>query len=74
MLILDEVNNAIQLGLLDEVEVTGLVDILPDGMDLVLTGRDARQSLIDRADIVSEVVEVKHPYQQGQKGEKGIEW
>jgi len=74
MLILDEINNAIHLGLLDEESVLSLVDLLPDGMDLILTGRDARQSFIDRADIVSEVLEVKHPYQQGQTGEKGVEW
>jgi cob(I)alamin adenosyltransferase len=47
---------------------------VPDGVDLVLTGRDAHPELVARADIVSEVREVKHPYQQGQKGEKGIEW
>lgn len=74
MLILDEVNNAIALDLLPLDDILALIDRMPDGMDLVLTGRDARQELIDRADIVSEVQEVKHPYQQGQKGKKGIEW
>jgi hypothetical protein len=74
VLMLDEVNNAVHLGLLDIAEVLVLVDELPEGMDLVLTGRDAPQELVDRADIVSEVVEVKHPHQQGQTGKKGIEW
>ena len=73
-LILDEVNNAIHLDLLDIADVVALVRALPEGMDLVLTGRDARQELSDLADIVSEVQEVKHPYQQGQKGKKGMEW
>jgi cob(I)alamin adenosyltransferase len=74
MLILDEVNNAIQLGLLALDDVLDLVDRLPDGMDLVLTGRDARDELKERADIVSEVQEIKHNYNTGQKGRKGIEW
>lgn len=74
MLILDEVNNAIHLGLLSVDDVTAVIDGLPDGMDLILTGRDAPQELVARADIVSEVHEIKHPYQQGKKGKKGIEW
>lgn len=74
MLILDEVHNALALGLLELAEVEAFVDSLPEGMDLMLTGRDAPQSLIDRADIVSEVKEIKHPYQEGKKGVKGVEW
>ncbi len=74
MLILDEVHNAIQLGLLSVGEVMGVVDILPEGMDLILTGRDAHQDFIEKADIVSEVKEIKHIYNQGTKGKKGLEW
>lgn len=74
MLILDEVHNAIQLGLLEPKTVLALVDELPEGMDLILTGRDARQEFIDRADIVSEVREIKHIYNTGTKGKKGLEW
>jgi cob(I)alamin adenosyltransferase len=74
MLILDEVNNAIHLDLLPLDAVLSLVRELPAGMDLVLTGRDARPELVELADIVSEVHEVKHPYQSGTKGKKGIEW
>ncbi len=74
MLILDEINNAIQLGLVAMDDVLDLIDRLPEGMDVVLTGRDARDELKERADIVSEVQEVKHPYMHGEKGKKGIEW
>ncbi|MEK7600713.1 MAG: cob(I)yrinic acid a,c-diamide adenosyltransferase [Patescibacteria group bacterium] len=74
MLILDEVHNALALGLLKLSAVESLVDALPQGMDLMLTGRDAPQSLVDRADIVSEIKEIKHPYQEGKKGVKGVEW
>ena len=74
MLILDEVNNAIHLGLLEVGEVVEFTRSLPEGMDLILTGRDARPELIELADIVSEVQEVKHPYQQGVIGKRGVEW
>lgn len=73
-IILDEINNAIQLQLLTIEEVLEWMRHLPQGMDLILTGRDARPELIALADIVSEVNEVKHPYQQGEEGERGIEW
>ncbi|MDP2648202.1 MAG: cob(I)yrinic acid a,c-diamide adenosyltransferase [Candidatus Yanofskybacteria bacterium] len=74
MLILDEIHNAIDLGLLTSNEVMEIVRELPEGMDLILTGRDARQEFIDKADIVSEVKEVKHVYNEGTKGKKGLEW
>ena len=74
LLILDEINNAIQLGLVPVEDVLALCDLLPDGMDLMLTGRNAMPQIIERADLVSEVVEIKHPYQEGKNGEKGIEW
>ncbi len=73
-IVLDEINNALALQLITLPEVFEFLNALPQGMDLILTGRDAPQELIERADIVSEIQEVKHPYQQGQQGEKGIEW
>jgi cob(I)alamin adenosyltransferase len=72
--ILDEVNNALHLNLLSLAEVLEFIRDLPQGMDLMLTGRDAPPELIELADIVSEVNEIKHPYQDGMSGEKGIEW
>ena len=72
--ILDEVNNAVHLGLLTVRDVLEFMRDLPVGMDLIITGRDAAPEFVEVADIVSEVNEIKHPYQQGQKGEKGIEW
>lgn len=74
MLILDEINNAVELELVSVPEVLSLIDELPAHMDLILTGRDAPGEFIERADIVSEVRELKHPYNKGQKGKKGIEW
>jgi len=74
MLILDEVHNAIQLGLLEIADVMDLVTNAPEHMDIILTGRDAHQVFIDKADIVSEVKEIKHIYNSGVKGKKGVEW
>lgn len=74
MLIFDEIHNAIHLDLLDLPAVLAVVDDLPEHVDLILTGRDARIELMDRADIVSEIREIKHPYQEGEDGQKGIEW
>ena len=50
------------------------MDGRPSDVDLILTGRDAAPDVIERADIVSEVRDIKHPYHEGQEGEKGIEW
>lgn len=74
MLVLDEVNNAVQLELIPISAVLSLIDELPEGMDLILTGRDAHPELVARADIVSEIKEIKHPFQEGETGQKGIEW
>ena len=74
ILILDEVHNAIGLGLIGVQDVMKFLDELPPSMDVVLTGRNARQEFIDRADIVSEVKEIKHVYNIGVKGKKGVEW
>lgn len=73
-LILDEINNAIHLGLLSVVDVLEMMRDMPAGMDMILTGRDAPAQFLEIADIISEITEVKHPYQQGTQGEKGIEW
>ena len=73
-LILDEINNAIHLGLLSVVDVLEMMKDMPAGMDIILTGRNAPRQFYELADIISEINEVKHPYQQGVDGEKGIEW
>lgn len=74
LLILDEVNNVVSTGLLALGEVMQLLDARPPELNVVLTGRDAPQELIDRADIVTEMREVKHPYQKGILAQKGIDF
>jgi cob(I)alamin adenosyltransferase len=72
-LILDEVNIALDFGLILVDEVIQLIKSRPATMELILTGRYAPQALIDVADLVSEVREVKHPYQKGIAARKGVE-
>jgi cob(I)alamin adenosyltransferase len=74
LLILDEVNNAITTGLLSLGQVTDLLDAKPSDFHIVLTGRGAPQELIDRADLVTEMCEIKHPYQKGILAQKGIDF
>jgi cob(I)alamin adenosyltransferase len=61
LLILDEVNLALSCGLLDVKEVLDFLNKVPKQIDVVLTGRYAPKELIDRADFVNEIVDVKHP-------------
>jgi len=74
MLILDEINVAVEYGLLDVGQVLGLLDLRPSGMDVVLTGRHAHELILERADMVSEVREVKHHYSSGVQAREGIEF
>ncbi len=74
MVILDEVNIASGWGLVPVEKVLELINEKPKGMELILTGRYADQRLIDTADLVTEMVEVKHPYQQGIEARKGCEY
>ncbi len=75
MIILDEIHNAIDLNLVGVTDVMPLVEAArAKNIDLIFTGRGAPQELIEAADIVSEVREVKHIYNDGIQGRKGIEY
>ena len=74
MLILDEIIIAVRDGFLKEEEVLSLLEAKPEKLELVLTGRGVTEKIIEKADLVSEVREVKHPYSQGIKGREGIEY
>lgn len=74
MIILDEINYAIMFGLIQVDEVLQLLAMKPESLHLVLTGREARQEIIDKADLVTEMKEIKHPLKQGIKAQKGIEY
>lgn len=73
IVVLDEVNVSIWFGLISEAEALAFLDERPAGVEVILTGRRAPQALIDRADLVTEMREVKHYYQQGVMARVGIE-
>ena len=74
ILILDEINNALKLKLVDLEQVIGLIKDKPERMHLVLTGRDAHPEVIELADTVSEVCEIKHAYRQKIEPQPGIDY
>ncbi|UCB53630.1 MAG: cob(I)yrinic acid a,c-diamide adenosyltransferase [Candidatus Zixiibacteriota bacterium] len=71
--VLDEINIALDKKLLLLEEVTDLIKQKPPNLHLILTGRGAPKKLIQLADLVSEVKEVKHPFKKGIPAQKGIE-
>jgi cob(I)alamin adenosyltransferase len=74
IIILDELNVALDFKLVPLNDVLELIKSRPEKTELVITGRYAHPKLIKLADLVSEVKEVKHYYQQGVKARKGIEY
>ena len=74
MIILDEINYALNFGLLEEQEVLELLSQKPTDLHLVLTGRNALPAIIDCADLVTEMRLIKHPFQKGIRAQKGIEF
>jgi cob(I)alamin adenosyltransferase len=75
IIIVDEILYAIQLGLLTEEDVLELIDARPNDKDLILTGSHIPyQKIFDRADLVTEIKKIKHPYDQGIMARKGLEF
>ena len=74
LVILDELNVALDLGLVDLPEVLELIAAKPPEMHLVITGRGAKPEVIEMADLVTEMTEIKHPYRQGILAQRGIDW
>lgn len=74
ILILDEINNALKLKLIDLSQVLELIEDKPLLMHLILTGRDAHPEVIKRAHTVTEMKEIKHAYRQGIEPQKGIDY
>ena len=74
IIILDEINYAIHLGLLDLADVVRIVQNRPEHLSLILTGNHAREEIILLADLVTEMKEIKHPYKKGIKAKKGIDF
>ena len=74
IVILDEINNALKLELVDIQQVTGLIDNKPEGLHLILTGRDAHPEVIKRGHTVTEVKDIKHAFREGIEPQKGIDY
>ena len=74
LVVLDEVNVALGFGLIELDEVLRLIEDKPPDVELILTGRYADTRLIEMADLVTEMVKIKHPYDKGIKARKGIEY
>jgi len=74
IVILDEVNYAINLGLIDVDVVLDLIKLKPPELNLVLTGNHVKTKIIEVADLVTEMKQVKHPFQLGIKAKKGIDF
>ena len=74
IIILDEINYAINLGLVKLEDVLNLIKSKPRELDLILTGNYAKDEIIEIADLVTEMREIKHPFQRGIKAKKGIDF
>jgi cob(I)alamin adenosyltransferase len=74
LLVLDEINNALHLKLVDLEQVLDILDNKPPLLHLVLTGRDAHPRVIERADTVSEIREIKHAFRRGVEPQPGVDY
>ncbi|MDR2426710.1 MAG: cob(I)yrinic acid a,c-diamide adenosyltransferase [Endomicrobium sp.] len=74
LVVLEEFNIALRDGFLDKMQFINLLKKLSEKSDIVITGRAAPQELIDIADLVTEMKEIKHPYKKGIPAKKGIEF
>ncbi len=74
LVILDELTYLITYKMVDEEEILDVLRNRPDTMDIVVTGRGASRQLMETADLVTEMREIKHPYARGIKARKGVEF
>ena len=73
LIILDEINVALSFGLLQKEQMEEFLSVLPIKTELVCTGRNAPEWLLERADLITEMKEVRHYYEKGISARKGIE-
>jgi len=74
MIILDEINVAVDYNLISLKDIIKLIEEKPEKLELILTGRYAHPEIVRYADLVTEMLEIKHPYQQGVEARKGIDF
>jgi cob(I)alamin adenosyltransferase len=74
LVILDEINVAVDYNLIDIHDIIKLIKNKPENLEMVLTGRAAHPEIVKMADYVTEMLEIKHPYQQGVEARKGVDF
>ena len=74
LLVLDEIISAVNCGIVPEQELLDFIACRPEGLEIVLTGRDPSPALSDVADYITEMRKIRHPYDDGVQGRKGIEF
>ena len=74
MIVCDEINYAIHYGMIDIDRVVADLAGRPEMLHVVCTGRNAHPKLVEAADLVSEIKQIKHPYEQGILAQRGIEY
>ena len=74
LVVLDELTYLCSWGWIDQADVIATISGRPDHVNIIVTGRDAPAELIDIADTVTEMAEVKHAYQQGIRAKRGIDY
>jgi len=74
IVIADEANGAVSCGVISLADLLSLSELRPESVELVITGRDAHPQLIERADLVTEMKNVKHCFDAGITARKGIEY
>jgi len=74
VVILDELNVVVDYNLIKFDDAIKLIEQKPEKLELVLTGRDVHPEIVKLADLVTEMLEIKHPYQQGVTARKGIDF
>jgi cob(I)alamin adenosyltransferase len=74
IMILDEINYAVKLNLISQEDILDVIAAKPEKTSLVLTGNYVPEAVMDAADLVTEMREIKHPYQRGIKAKKGVDF
>ena len=74
IILLDEINVAVDLGVVSDEEVLEILDMVSADMEIILTGRGATKRMMEKADLVTEMKDIKHYYQKGVSARKGIEY
>jgi len=74
LVILDEINYAISYGMLDPVKVVASLQRKPEMVHVILTGRNAHPTIVELADTVTEMRQVKHAYEKGVLAQRGVEY